>query len=94
VLTRLKGNFLSGSAPASHLLLAVALVLGSLAHATVRRVRDQFDERVKRARLLRRLMRAATTYEEWRGHAEQLEKLEGEDKGMARKVGRWACCGC
>jgi len=57
-----------------------ALVLGGLVHTVVRKVRDRFDERVKQARQLKTLMQGALNYEHWRGHAEELESLEVEQR--------------
>lgn len=69
-----KHLFLLGS-----VVVAAALVVSGVVHTVVKKVRDRFDERVKRRRYYQRLMAAANTYEQWRELAEQLYKLEQMD---------------
>mmetsp|Transcript_39015 Transcript_39015/g.86806 ORF Transcript_39015/g.86806 Transcript_39015/m.86806 type:complete len:863 (-) Transcript_39015:1327-3915(-) len=58
-----------------------ALVCTGVISSILRKVTDSFDERVKRQKYFKRLMSAASSYEQWRELAEQLQKLEERDEG-------------
>ncbi len=66
---------------------AVALVVGGLVTTVIRSIRNSFDERVRKSRWLRRLMAKAKSYDEWRGHAVQLEKVDGAAARVRRSRG-------
>lgn len=56
----------------------VALVIGGVVTTLVTSIRNSFDARVQKCRLLRRLMAVAKTYDEWRAHALELQHVSGE----------------
>ena len=78
-----------GFVPARWHLGLATVVLGGLLHTAARKIGEQWDERLRKSRLLRRIMGRAPDYAAWRTLAEQLEKLEGEDPTTAARVRAW-----
>jgi hypothetical protein len=68
---------------------AVAIILGGLVHSGIQCVRDRYDERKKRRRALHARMLLSQSYQEWRGWALQIEKLDAEQALHGYKARSW-----